>query len=59
MKSKSQFLRHFGQNRARSKALALSSCFNLIWMPDQVRYDGLENFCESVNIEPATSNHEP
>ena len=41
--------RHSGESRARSETLALSSQFNMFWMPDQVRHDDAGTFYEFIN----------
>jgi hypothetical protein len=50
-KSEISILHHSSVSRARSEALALSSHFNVFWIPDQVRHDGAATFYESIKIE--------
>jgi hypothetical protein len=44
-------MRPSGESRARSEASALSSDFNMPWMPDQVRHDEIRTFYGTVKTE--------
>jgi hypothetical protein len=46
-------------SRARSEALALSSKFNMFWMPDQIRHDdlGFIKRPSTLNIDGLVKSH--